>query len=206
VAAACSEGPRVSGCSLSPTRSETTAKHEGRRLMVPEPSVACCCTFPYGRRTELAARQRCATMSVVVRERRPTAGTREQEDRMIQRLDNVGVAVSDVPRAVAFYGQVLGLQAQGTDTDGTVQVGNVTLYLFRSQAGGQVGRTTDYYHNPVGLDHLAFEVPDIEQASTELEGRGVQFGGPIVGDSGTFRYRGFSDPDGNMLYIIQHPG
>jgi catechol 2,3-dioxygenase-like lactoylglutathione lyase family enzyme len=160
---------------------------------------------PGGRLTDLVARHRWATMSVMVRAP-AAAGPRETEESMIQRLDNVGVAVSDVPRAVAFYGQVLGLEAQGTDTDGTVQVGTLSLYLFRSQAGGAVGRTTDYYHNPVGLDHLAFEVPDIEQASMELTGRGVQFGGPIVGDPGSFRYRGFTDPDGNMLYIIQRPG
>jgi catechol 2,3-dioxygenase-like lactoylglutathione lyase family enzyme len=123
---------------------------------------------------------------------------------MIRRLDNVGIAVADVRRAVDFYTRVLGLEGQGDDTDGTVQVGNASLYLFRSQApSGAVGRTTDYYHNPVGLDHLAFEVDDIEQAGAELVRRGVAFAGPVVGNPGEFRYRGFADPDGNMLYIIQ---
>jgi hypothetical protein len=38
-----------------------------------------------------------------------------------------------------------------------------------------------------------------------LEGRGISFPGAIVGGAGEFRYRGFSDPDGNMLYIVQQP-
>src|SRR2546426_1074416 len=102
---------------------------------------------------------------------------------MITRVDNFGVAVTDVRRAVAFYSQVLGLPAQGDDNDGTVTIGELSLYLFRSQVpGGAVARTTDYAHNPVGLDHLALEVADIEQAGAELASRGVAFAGPVVGN------------------------
>jgi catechol 2,3-dioxygenase-like lactoylglutathione lyase family enzyme len=124
---------------------------------------------------------------------------------ILKRLDNVGVAVRDVQRAVDFYSRVLGVEAIGDDNDGSVTIGDISLYIFRSQAGGEVGRTTDYYHNPVGLDHLAFEVDDLESAGAELEQRGVTFAGPAA-STGTLRYRGFTDLDGNMLYIIQRIG
>ena len=127
---------------------------------------------------------------------------------MIKRLDNVGIAVRDIRRAIDFYTGVLGLEGQAGETDGTVQIGNASLYIFQTQASGSgaVGRTADYMQNPVGIDHLAFEVADIEQAGAELERRGVTFVGPVVGNPGEFRYRGFTDPDGNMLYIVQQAG
>lgn len=45
----------------------------------------------------------------------------------------------------------------------------------------------------------------IEAATSALEERGVVFLGAVVGEPGAFRHRGFQDPDGNMLYIIQKP-
>jgi len=124
---------------------------------------------------------------------------------MLKRLDNIGIAVRDIQRSMAFYTEQLGLAGQAHGTEGSVQVGDLSLYLFQTQApdAGAVGRTADYLHDPVGIDHLAFEVEDIARAGAELEAKGIVFAGPVVGDPGQFRYRGFSDPDGNMLYIIQ---
>jgi catechol 2,3-dioxygenase-like lactoylglutathione lyase family enzyme len=123
---------------------------------------------------------------------------------MLKRLDNVGVAVQEIQRTVAFYTQVLGFEGQAQGHEASLRLGDISLYLFESQAAATpVGRTADYYHNPVGIDHLAFEVEDIEGESAALEAMGVSFLGPIVGNAGEFRYRGFHDPDGNMLYIIQ---
>jgi catechol 2,3-dioxygenase-like lactoylglutathione lyase family enzyme len=126
-------------------------------------------------------------------------------DLRIRRLDNVGVAVRDIRRAMDFYTQVLGLEGTAGASDGYVSLGNASLYLFQTQAAGSspVGRSVDLYNDPVGIDHLALEVDDIEQAAEELMARGVVFPGPVVGEPGEFRYRGFSDPDGNMLYIVQ---
>jgi catechol 2,3-dioxygenase-like lactoylglutathione lyase family enzyme len=122
---------------------------------------------------------------------------------MLKRLDNVGIAVADARRSLEFYVGVLGFEGEVTDGEGSASLGGVALYIFESRQGQQSARTDDYYKNPPGLDHLAFEVDDIESAGRELEKRGVAFLGPVVGDPGTFRYRGFHDPDGNMLYIIQ---
>jgi glyoxylase I family protein len=123
---------------------------------------------------------------------------------MLKRLDNVGIAVRDARRSLAFYTAVLGFEGEVTDGEGGVRLGDVSLYIFESKSGvGPAPRTEDYYANPFGLDHLAFEVDNIEDAGAELERRGVTFLHSVVGDPGSFRYRGFHDPDGNMLYIIQ---
>lgn len=131
---------------------------------------------------------------------------------MIKRIDNVGIAVRDVPTTVRFFEEKLGLKpsyplAEGATSAGIDMGNGQSLFIWKSQAANSpaVGRTTDYERNPVGIDHIAMEVDDIEAASAELERRGLQFMQPIVGEKGQFRYRGFTDPDGNMLYIIQRP-
>jgi catechol 2,3-dioxygenase-like lactoylglutathione lyase family enzyme len=123
---------------------------------------------------------------------------------MLKRLDNIGIAVSDARRALAFYKERLGFEGEVTGGEGSVTLGDVMLYIFESKSAiASHARTDDYYNNPPGLDHLAFEVDDIEAAGAELEARGIVFLGGIVGEPGSFRCRGFHDPDGNMLYIIQ---
>ncbi len=126
---------------------------------------------------------------------------------MLKRLDNVGIAVRDIRRAMAFYTETLGLVGQADESDGLVTLGDVSLYLFQTRAPEAAApqRTADLYNNPLGIDHVAFEVDDIEQAAQQLEAAGVVFPGPAVGEPGAFRYRGFADPDGTMLYIVQKP-
>lgn len=123
---------------------------------------------------------------------------------MFKRLDNIGVAVRNARTSLAFYIETLGFEGEVTDGEGSVRLGDVALYIFesKSQSPGDT-RTESYYGNPRGLDHLAFEVDEIDVAAAQLEARGIEFLGATVGEPGEFRYRGFHDPDGNMLYIIQ---
>lgn len=126
---------------------------------------------------------------------------------MLRRLDNVGIAVRDVKRVVDFYVTKLGFQGEAGASDASIRLGDVSLYVFRTESTEAAGprRTIDLSRNPAGIDHLAFQVDDVEAASRELEARGIVFPGPIVGAPGEFRYRGFADPEGNMLYVIQRP-
>lgn len=124
---------------------------------------------------------------------------------MLKRLDNIGIAVANAERSITFYRDTLGLPATLRGTEGTVDLGGLSLYIFETSTSvAPTGRDADPYSNPVGLDHLAFEVEDIDEAIREYEARGVVFLAAIVGEPGEFRYRGFADPDGNMLYVIQH--
>jgi catechol 2,3-dioxygenase-like lactoylglutathione lyase family enzyme len=128
---------------------------------------------------------------------------------MLKRLDNIGIAVRNARTMHAFYSRIPGFSVPPLDDDATmfsVTVGGLTLFVFQTSARDQTARTDDYLHNPPGLDHLAFEVADIEAAGRQLEQLGIVFLSPAVGAPGEFRYRGFQDPEGNMLYIIQLPG
>src|SRR5579883_1925705 len=99
---------------------------------------------------------------------------------MLKRLDNIGIAVKDINRAIDFYTTRLGMEGQAQGGEGSVRLGDISLYIFESKAPpAAVGRSTDFYNDPIGLDHLAFEVDDIERAGSELERRGVTFEGPI---------------------------
>ena len=55
---------------------------------------------------------------------------------------------------------------------------------------------------PPGIDSFAFEVDYLDDAIAELDGRGVSWAGDIV-ESPWYRYRGFHDPEGNLLYITR---
>lgn len=125
---------------------------------------------------------------------------------MLKRLDNIGVSVRNARTSLQFYIEKLGFEGNITDGEGSARLGDMSLYIFesKSSAAGDT-RTDDYYNNPRGIDHLSFEVEDIEKAGASLEARGIAFLGAIVGAPGQFRYRGFHDPDGNMIYIIQRP-
>lgn len=125
---------------------------------------------------------------------------------MFKRLDNIGIAVRNARTSLAFYIETLGFEGEVTDDEGSARLGDIALYIFesKSQSPGDA-RTESYYGNPRGLDHLAFEVDEIDVAAAQLEARGIEFLGATVGEPGEFRYRGFHDPDGNMLYIIQKP-
>ena len=125
---------------------------------------------------------------------------------MIQGLDNVGLAVSNLDRMLDFY-TTLGFAAERGENDAWLTLGNLMIYLFvtHPRNDARVARTADLYTDPPGLDHLALRVADIEKASADLETKGVAFAGEIVGEPGEFRYRGFADPEGAMLYIVERP-
>lgn len=125
---------------------------------------------------------------------------------MFKRFDNAGVAVSDLARARLFYEGVLGLPWTGDESGATVAVGGVSLYVFATGGPPGPARSAELFSNPVGIDHLAFEADDFDADVAELTRRGVSWLSETVGEPGGFRYRGFRDPDGNCLYLIELGG
>jgi predicted enzyme related to lactoylglutathione lyase len=112
-----------------------------------------------------------------------------------------GFSVDNLEKARHFYGELLGIMT-------SEEYGLMTLHL----AGG---RDTLVYpkpdHTPAVYTILNFEVDDIDQAVTELTGRGVQFEhyeGLGQDDKGINRTGGpyiawFKDPAGNILAVLQ---
>jgi glyoxylase I family protein len=126
----------------------------------------------------------------------------------IKRFDNIGIACRDAKRTHQFYTEVLGCEAaplaEGATSFGA-SIADVAFYIFETSQTNEVGRDDNMPANPVGIDHLAFESDDFEATVAELTEKGVTWVGETVGEAGSFRYRGFNDPDGNMIYVI-HKG
>jgi len=124
---------------------------------------------------------------------------------VLRRLDNVGIAVRDLGRALEFYRDRLGLSVESqSERDFFARLGDTGFYVFQTEGPEGVRRTDDLSRNPVGYDHLSFEVEDVDRAYEELKARGVEFlYGPRTVEEWRLRLACFRDPDGNILYIIR---
>ena len=129
----------------------------------------------------------------------------------LKRIDNMDILSRDVDRLVRFYHDVLGLPFhlpyEKDEEWAAINLGNVTLYIFKSEVGEHAPRRTAVnLDNAPGYDSIAFEVDDLDETEAELDGHvewvddRIEWKHP----NGTwYRYRPFFDPDGNMLYITE---
>lgn len=129
----------------------------------------------------------------------------------LKRIDNMDILSRDVDKLVQFYHGVLGLPFylpyHKDEEWAAIDLGNLTLYIFKSVVGEHPPRRTAINpENVPGYDSIAFEVDDLDEAEAELDGKVEWVDGRIdwKHPSGTwYRYRPFFDPDGNMLYITE---
>jgi catechol 2,3-dioxygenase-like lactoylglutathione lyase family enzyme len=116
-------------------------------------------------------------------------------DQLITGTDFITLSTKDIDKAVAFYGDTLGLEKGkqwGSMPAYEFETGNLTIAVMQSEAFGmEPGVNT----HPVEL-----HVDDFEGAKAELESRGVEFRGDVI-DSGVCYQAFFADPDGNALAI-----
>jgi catechol 2,3-dioxygenase-like lactoylglutathione lyase family enzyme len=133
-------------------------------------------------------------------------------DRLLKNIDNLDILCADVEQMVAYYHNVLGLPFFYTHEPGSgwaaFDAGNLRIYLVETSAGEhEPRRSAIQSENAPGLELIAFAVDDLDQAQEELNKRGVEWAGEAVQwehPSGTwYRYRGFYDPEGNLLYITE---
>ena len=128
---------------------------------------------------------------------------------MLKGIDNVGVAVTDLTRSVAFYeklGFTKGYDYEADVKGCTMNAGSAVLFLFQTkQANPQaVKRDPSLAQNPPGIDHLSFLVEDVNQIYAELKAKGVLFLGEPADQDWGARLVGLKDPDGNNLYFLQY--
>ena len=123
----------------------------------------------------------------------------------VQRLNHAVLYVRDVDRSVAFYTEALGFrvvmaipgQAAFLQAEGSTNDHDLGLFGIGERAGDSTaGRST------VGLYHLAWEVPTIEDlaaAADVLSGEGALGGSS---DHGVSKSLYGHDPDGNEFEIM----
>ena len=109
------------------------------------------------------------------------------------KLELVGLPVSDIDRAKAFYVDQAGFVA---DHDHTVS--DEIRFVQVTPPGRGISKA-----EPGSVDALQLVVDDVEQARAELAARGVKVSDVEVLPWGSFVY--FRDPDGNAWSVQQLP-
>jgi predicted enzyme related to lactoylglutathione lyase len=120
---------------------------------------------------------------------------------LITGVDFVCVPSADFDAALAFYGDVLGLERSSLWQRGDeppagaeFETGNMTIAVIGTEALG-----IEFSPNSVPV---ALQVDDVAAARGVLESRGVSFSGEII-DSGVCHMANFRDPEGNALMLHQ---
>ena len=116
-----------------------------------------------------------------------------------------GIRVRDLEASVTFYTKVLGMKELGR---ATIAAARGTAVNLVSEDGGPVLELNYYekgspfatkYEVGEGLDHLAFETPDLDGAITEAK----KAGHPVVQEvrGTTSRWAYIQDPDGIWIEL-----
>jgi glyoxylase I family protein len=112
-------------------------------------------------------------------------------------VDHVALNVSDVPAAIDFYTNVLGLEIDATRPD----FGIAGAWL---NAGGQQVHLIELPVPPKMGQHLALLYEDLDAVVAALRAQGVELADPSV--SGADRRQTFvTDPSGNDVELHQRP-
>ena len=112
-------------------------------------------------------------------------------------VDHVALNVSDVPAAVDFYTNVLGLEIDATRPD----FGIAGAWL---NAGGQQVHLIELPVPPKMGQHLALLYDDLDAVVAALRAQGLELADPSV--SGANRLQTFlTDPSGNDVELHQRP-
>jgi predicted enzyme related to lactoylglutathione lyase len=115
---------------------------------------------------------------------------------IITGVDFVSVPTTDLERAVAFYGDTLGLRRSVYRPErnfAEFETGTVTLSVVDPEKMG-IGSFSP------NRNHLALHVEDVAAARSTLQARGVEFAGDIF-DTGVCHMAFLHDPDGNALML-----
>ncbi len=114
---------------------------------------------------------------------------------MVTRVDFVALPTKDLPKAVEFYGETLGLERSvylEERSYAEFETSNLTISLIDAAK--------------MGLEHvpmrsgITLHVEDVASARKTLEERGVSFAQDTF-DTGVCHMAVFDDPDGNLLIL-----
>ena len=117
---------------------------------------------------------------------------------IVKRAHHVSISVSDIEKARAFYGELLGLAEVERPDFGFpgawYAAGDVQLHLIETPTGTKQSEPTP---NPIA-GHTAFEIEDYEAVRNELKAKGLELleTGAQVGQ--IFVH----DPDRNVIELI----
>lgn len=125
---------------------------------------------------------------------------------MITGLGHVAIRVTDLPVALRFYCDGLGLRhvfdlrnPQGEVWLSYLEAGQGTFVELFPHGKSGPPRAQD----EAGMHHLCLRVDNMEQTLSELRNRGLQAPGePARGEDGNLQYW-LRDPDGNPIELME---
>jgi catechol 2,3-dioxygenase-like lactoylglutathione lyase family enzyme len=124
---------------------------------------------------------------------------------IVNKLMMLGMNVSDMPKAKAFYTDKLGLKVT---TDYRQDDDNwwVTLTFPEGGASITLSRATGFENMKPGTMALYFETSDIAAAHKELSSKGVkvnEVNEDLFGPGSGVKWFNLEDPDGNQILLAQ---
>src|SRR5215831_4414466 len=132
-------------------------------------------------------------------------GAASNQTSMIKGVDNIGICVTDLRRAVRFYHDLGFTKAYENDRGVTMVAGTAKLFIFqtRNSNPAPVKRDFTLFQNPLGIDHISFEVENVDGVYAEAKAKGLVFNGEPADQSWGARMVSLRDPDGNNLYLLK---
>jgi methylmalonyl-CoA epimerase len=97
---------------------------------------------------------------------------------MIQKIDHVGIAVSDLDEALKLYRDILGLEVEKTEEFGGMKIafipiGDTEFELLQPlDPDGALAKFVE--KRGEGVQHIALRVDDVEKALEEFKARGLK--------------------------------
>ena len=122
---------------------------------------------------------------------------------VIDKFMMLQVAVSDMPRAKAFYADKLGLKVT---TDYRQDDHNWWVALTLPEGGVAFTLTTHHAHMKPGTMTLYFATSDIDAAHKALSDKGVKVSevkDDLHGPGSGVKWFNFKDTDGNLIHLEQ---
>src|ERR1044071_1802860 len=149
----------------------------------------------------------------------------ELEHMAVQRMDNVGIVVDDLPATIAFFRE-LGLELEGQAMIEGEWAGRVTglgdqrveIAMMRTPDGHSRLELSRFLTPPVVADHrnapvnalgylrVMFTVDDIDDTLARLRERGAQLVGEVVQYEDVYRLCYIRGPDGLLIGIAEQLG
>ena len=143
---------------------------------------------------------------------------------MIKGMHHVGISVTKLESALAFYTELLGMEVAAApfpingevleqvmalpDLQGRMAVvgkGTLLIELFEFAHPSPVVQDANYPVSNHGITHFGIEVADVEAAYQRLSAAGVRFHSPVMSFQRGVKATYGRDPDGNVFELLEMP-